>query len=181
MAIIVIVIAIILSVIANSLIWIKDQLVHINYNDFEYPSFESLKYIQEYYMISNCLHVIWINYYLDSYVVENLCMENVFWIHILIYYTYMYLSFIHFSKKKYFMSFFHKCIYYFYFFAYYWMYCSILVCIIMYCVLSKSNDMFVDTLCLFCFYLKMMAGASRKLHHWVDKHNLRHFLWCHLG
>ena len=74
-----------------------------------------------------------------------------------------------------------KCIYYFHFFAYYWMYCSILVCIIMYCVLSKSNDMFVDTLCLFCFYLKMMAGASRKLHHWVDKHNLRHFLWCHLG
>ena len=84
-------------------IWIKDQLVHINYNDFEYPSFESLKYIQEYYMISNCLHVIWINYYLDSYVVENLCMENVFWIHILIYYTYMYLSLIHFSKK-YFIS-----------------------------------------------------------------------------
>ena len=47
-------------------IWIKDQLVHINYNDFEYPSFESIKYIQECYMISNCLHVIWINYYLDS-------------------------------------------------------------------------------------------------------------------
>ena len=62
-------------------------------------SFESLKYIQEYYMISNCLHVIWINYYLDSYVVENLCMENVFWIYILIYNTYIYLSFIHFSKK----------------------------------------------------------------------------------
>ena len=98
-------------------IWITDQLVHITILNV---SFESLKYIQEYYMISNCLHVIWINYYLDSYVVENLCMENVFWIYILIYNTYItYHSFI--LAKKYFMSFIHKCIYYFYFFAYYWM------------------------------------------------------------
>ena len=58
-------------------IWIKDQLVHITILNV---SFESLKYIQEYYMISN-----WINYYLDSYVVENLCMENLFSIHFLIY------------------------------------------------------------------------------------------------
>ena len=67
-----------------------------------------LKYIQE-YMISNCLHVIWINYYLDSYV-ENLCMETLFSIQILIWYihviylyqSYAYIikSFIHFRKKK---------------------------------------------------------------------------------
>ena len=101
--------------------WIKDLNYTYTSTTILNTSFESLKYIQEYYMISNCLHVIWINYYLDSYV-ENLCMETLFSIQILIWYmSYILSNHSFILEKRILHVIFLKCIYYFYFFAYYWM------------------------------------------------------------